>query len=96
MTKLRYYDDAAPHVGYFVDSDDVVTIERLTNRGYILDDKETVATNQDDEILVDDKETVETKDDAETVADDEETVEEEAPEVEEKPKTRRKRRTVEK
>ncbi|ADD25705.1 hypothetical protein [Lactococcus phage 1358] len=106
MTQIRFYKENTPHVGYYADAEDVLTIAALERDGFIrdeiiVDDKETVEPKDDAELLDDDKETVEPKDDAELLDDDKETVEpkddaETVADDEEKPKPRRRRRTVEK
>lgn len=109
MANIILTDPKHAHIKISIDENDYTNLARYRGLGYFDADEQTVEANHEDEIIVDEdkkklgdlkvkidvdadelaellaKETVETKDDAETVADDEE-----------KPKPRRKRRTVEK
>ena len=101
MTLITLTDPKQSHVKIAIDENDYTNLARYRALGYfdadeetvetkdeaetVADDKETDDTNEADELVDADEETVETKDEAETVADDKE-----------KPKPRRRRRTVEK
>lgn len=102
MTLITLTDPKQSHVKIAIDENDYTNLARYRALGYFDADEETVETNQDDEIIiVDDKETDDTNEADELVDSDEETVEtkdeaETVADEEEKPKPRRRRRTVEK
>lgn len=97
MTQIRFYKENTPHVGYYADAEDALTIAALERDGFIRDEEQPVVEVEDkfeeelDEEKVDGEEAPEVEEEIEV-----DEPEEEEPEVEEKPKPRRKRRTAEK